>query len=124
MIRQKINLDNQNDGISDVSFDAQDYWTGRLGARLKGRYLVNNTPVEPYLRANAWRTFGGNDTVTYDGVDRIKSDHKASTADLGVGVVARLSSSVSVYLAADYTTNLDGNALEGVSGNAGVRMSW
>jgi len=41
-----------------------------------------------------------------------------------VGVVARLSSSVSVYLAADYTTNLDGNALEGVSGNAGVRMSW
>jgi outer membrane autotransporter protein len=85
---------------------------------------VNNTPVEPYLRANAWRTFGGSDTVTYDGVDRIKSDHKASTADLGVGVVARLSSSVSVYLAADYTTNLDGNALEGVSGNAGVRMSW
>ena len=124
VIRQKINLDNQNDGISDVSFDAQDYWTGRLGARLKGRYLVNNTPVEPYLRANAWRTFGGSDTVTYDGVDRIKSDHKASTADLGVGVVARLSSSVSVYLAADYTTNLDGNALEGVSGNAGVRMSW
>ncbi|WP_368860229.1 autotransporter domain-containing protein, partial [Enterobacter hormaechei] len=49
-----------------MSFDSQEYWTGRLGARLKGRYLVNNTPVEPYLRANAWRTFGGSDTVTYD----------------------------------------------------------
>ncbi len=124
VIRQKIDLDNQNDGISKVAFDAQDYWTGRLGARLKGRYLVNNTPVEPYLRANAWHTFGGSDTVTYDDVDRIKTDHKSSSADLGVGVVARLSSSVSVYLAADYNTHLDGNALSGISGNAGVRVSW
>ena len=41
-----------------------------------------------------------------------------------VGVVARLSSTVSVYLAADYNTNLDTNTLEGVSGNAGVRLSW
>lgn len=114
VINQQIDMDSQNDGISKVSFDSQDYWTGRLGARLKGRYLVQNTPIEPYVRANAWRTFGGSDTVTYDDVDRIKSDHKSSSADVGVGVVARLSSTVSVYLAADYNTNLDTNALEGV----------
>ncbi|WP_395607711.1 autotransporter outer membrane beta-barrel domain-containing protein [Pseudomonas sp. B22129] len=124
VIRQTIDLDSQDDGISRVDFDAQDYWTGRLGARLKGHYLLNNTPVEPYLRANAWRTFGGSDTVTYEGVDRIKTDHTSSSADVGVGIVARLSPTVSVYLAADYTTHLDSNALEGVSGNAGVRMSW
>jgi outer membrane autotransporter protein len=124
VINQQIDMDSQHDGISKVSFDSQDYWTGRLGARLKGRYLVQNTPIEPYIRANAWRTFGGSDTVTYDDVDRIKSDHKSSSADLGVGVVARLSSTVSVYFAADYNTNLDDNTLEGVSGNAGVRISW
>lgn len=124
VINQRIDLDDQNDGISDVSFDSQDYWTGRLGARLKGRYQVRNMPIEPYLRANAWRTFGGFDTVTYDGVDRIKSQHKSSTADLGVGIVAKLSSDISVYLAADYNTNLDSNQLEGVSGNLGIRMSW
>jgi outer membrane autotransporter protein len=124
LIRQTIDLDSQHDGISKVSFDAQEYWTGRVGARLKGRQLVGNTPIEPYLRANVWRTFGGRDTVTYDDVDRIKSDHKSSTADVGVGIAARLSSTVSVYLAADYSTNLDGNAQEGVSGTAGVRMSW
>ncbi|WP_300632933.1 autotransporter outer membrane beta-barrel domain-containing protein [Pseudomonas sp.] len=124
VIRQTIDLDSQNDGISKVSFDSQEYWTGRLGARAKGRYVVGNTPVEPYVHASAWRTFNGHDTVTYDDVDRIKSDHKSSTADVGVGVVAQLSSAVSVYLAADYTTNLDGNAQEGVSGNAGVRVRW
>ncbi len=124
MIRQTIDLDSQNDGISKVSFDSQTYWTGRMGARLKGRYVVGNTAVEPYVRANAWRTFGGKDTVTYDDVDRIKSDHKSSTADVGVGVVAHLSPAVSVYLAADYTTDVDGKARKGVGGTAGVRLSW
>lgn len=31
------------DGIPKVSFASQDYWTDRLSARLKGRYLVQNT---------------------------------------------------------------------------------
>lgn len=124
VISQHIDLDEQNDGISTVSFDSQDYTTGRLGARLKGRYLINNTPVEPYVRANFWRTFDGKDTVTYDGVDHIKTDHKSSSADVGLGLVARLSSSVALYLGADYTTHLDSKELEGVSGTMGVRMSW
>ncbi|SDG89768.1 autotransporter outer membrane beta-barrel domain-containing protein [Pseudomonas abietaniphila] len=124
VIHQSIDLDKQNDGISDVSFDSQAYWTGRVGARLKGRYLINNLPVEPYLRANTWHTFGGKDTVTYNGVDRIKSEHKSSSADVGVGVVAKVSSSVSVYLAVDYDTNLDSETLEGGSGTFGVRVSW
>lgn len=124
LISQHIALDDQHDGISDVSFDSQNYTTGRLGARLKGHYLVSNKPVEPYLRANVWQTFGGSDTVTYNGADRIKTQHKSSTADLGVGVVAQLSSSVALYLGADYSTHLDTNNLEGVTGNVGIRMSW
>lgn len=124
VIGQKIDLDSQHDGISKVSFDSQEYWTGRLGARLKGRYLVSNTPVEPYLRANVWHTFGGSDTVTYDEVDRIKSDHKSSTADIGVGAVAQLSSEVSAYVEGKYGTGLDDNNFEGASGSIGVRVSW
>lgn len=124
VIGQKIDLDSQHDGISKVSFDSQEYWTGRIGARLKGRYLVSNTPVEPYLRANVWHTFGGSDTVTFDKVDRIKSDHKSSTADIGVGVVAQLSSAFSVYMEGNYVTQLDDNNFEGVSGNLGVRVRW
>ncbi|HJH21567.1 MAG TPA: autotransporter outer membrane beta-barrel domain-containing protein [Pseudomonas lactis] len=124
VIGQKIDLDSQHDGISKVSFDSQEYWTGRLGARLKGRYLVSNTPVEPYLRANIWHTFGGSDTVTYDEVDRIKSDHKSSTADIGVGAVAQLSSAVSAYVEGKYGTGLDDNNFEGASGSIGVRVSW
>ena len=124
VIGQKIDLDSQHDGISKVSFDSQEYWTGRVGARLKGRYLVSNMPVEPYLRANVWHTFGGRDTVTFDDVDRIKSDHKASTIDFGAGVVAQLSSTVSVYMEGKYGTQLDANDFEGISGTVGLRARW
>ncbi len=124
VIHQSVDLDKQNDGISSVSFDSQDYWTGRVGARLKGRYLIENIPIEPYLRVNTWHTFGGKDTVTYNGTDRIKSEHKSSTADVGAGIAAKLSANVSVYLALDYDTNLDSVALEGRSGTFGVRVSW
>ena len=124
VINQRISLDDQNDGISDVSFDSQDYWTGRLGARLKGRYLLHDTPVEPYLRANAWRTFGGYDTVTYNDFDRIKTEHKSSSADVGFGVVTQLAPAVSVYASIDYNTNLDSNNQEGTTSRAGVRISW
>jgi outer membrane autotransporter protein len=124
LIHQRIDLDKQNDGISDVSFDSQPYWTGRLGARLKGRYLIDNLPIEPYLRTNLWHSFGGKDTTTYNGLDRIKTEHKASSMDVGMGVVAKVSGNVSVYVTADYAANLDSEALEGVSGTLGVRVSW
>lgn len=124
VIHQKISLDSQDDGISRVSFDSDGAWTGRLGARLKGRYEVSGRPLEPYLRANLWHTFSGTDTVTFDHVDRIESEQRSSSADLGVGVVLSLASSVSVYASADYTSNIDSNQLRGVVGNVGVRMSW
>lgn len=123
-IYQDIDLDDQNDGISKVSFDSQDYWTGRAGARLEGHYLWNNLPLSPYLQANFWHTFGGYDTVTYNDFDTIKTEHQSSWADVGVGLVATVAPAVSVYFGANYTTNLDSNNLEGVSGNLGVRVSW
>jgi outer membrane autotransporter protein len=124
LINQHINLDRQNDGISDVSFDSQAWNTGRLGARLKGRYMAQGMPLEPYVRANVWRNFGGSDTVTFNHADSIKTEHRATTADVGVGLVAKVSGDVSVYVSADYSSDLDDNDLNGVVGNLGVRMSW
>lgn len=124
LINQKIDMNSQNDGISKVSFDSQDYWTGRLGARLKGRYMVRNSSVEPYVQFNTWRTFSGSDTVTYNNLDPIKTSHKSSSADLGAGVVVNISPTVSLYMGADYSTSLDANALHGISGNVGLRVEW
>ncbi|ROM69961.1 autotransporter outer membrane beta-barrel domain-containing protein [Pseudomonas brassicacearum] len=124
IIHQKVSLDTQDDGISRVEFDSDSAWTGRLGARLKGRYQVSGTPVEPYLRANLWHTFSGTDTVTFDNTQRIETQQRASTGDLGVGVIVSLAPTVSVYAGADYSKNFDSSQQRSVAGNLGVRVSW
>jgi outer membrane autotransporter protein len=124
IINQRVDLDSQHDGISSVGFDSDDYWIGRAGVRARGRYLQGDMLTEPYIRANLWHTFEGQDTVTYDAVDRLQTEHKSTSAALELGMVAHLSSSVSVHLAVDYNANLDSNDLEGFGGNLGVRFSW
>lgn len=124
VIHQKISLDSQDDGVSRVSFDSDGAWTGRLGARLKGRYQVSGLPVDPYLRANLWHTFSGRDSVTFGDSDVISTEQKSSTADIGLGVVVTLDRAVSVYASTDYSRNIDSNEMRGVVGNLGVRISW
>ncbi|WP_335944713.1 autotransporter outer membrane beta-barrel domain-containing protein [Pseudomonas sp. G166] len=124
IIHQKISLDSQDDGIAKVEFDSDSAWTGRLGARLKGRYQVSGMPVEPYLRANLWHTFSGTDAVTFDNAQRIETQQRASTGDLGAGVILSVAPTVSVYAGADYGQNLDSNQQRGMSGNLGIRISW
>ncbi|MGN8277980.1 autotransporter family protein [Pseudomonas sp. SMN5] len=124
IIHQKVSLDTQDDGVSRVEFDSDSAWTGRLGARLKGRYQVSGMPVEPYLRANLWHTFSGTDTVTFDNTDRVETQQRSSTADLGIGVIVSLAPAVSLYAGADYSNNLDSNQQRSVAGNLGVRISW
>ena len=123
-IYQKVKLDSQDDGISHVSFDSDSAWTGRVGARLKGRYEVSGRPLEPYLRANIWHTFTGTDTVTFDHVDQVETQQRASSADLGIGMVLSVAASVSVYAGLDYTSNIDSNQQRGTFGNVGVRVRW
>ncbi|WP_248914843.1 autotransporter outer membrane beta-barrel domain-containing protein [Pseudomonas moorei] len=124
VIHQNLALDTQDDGISWVTFDSDPAWTGRLGARLKGRYQVSGLPLEPYLRANLWHTLSGTDTVRFAGVTDIDTQQKSSWADLGVGAILTLAPDVSVYASADYSSNLDSQQLRGMIGNAGIRVSW
>lgn len=124
VINQTVDLKRQDDGISKVSFDSDTAWTGRLGARLKGRYDVAGLPLEPYLRVNLWHTMSGTDTVTFDDSTEINTRQRSSSADLGLGAILTLAPAVSVYAYADYSSNIDSNPLRGMSGNLGIRMSW
>ncbi|MGE8150328.1 autotransporter outer membrane beta-barrel domain-containing protein [Pseudomonas vancouverensis] len=124
LVYQKVSLDSQDDGISHVSFDSDAAWTGRLGARLKGRYSVAGRALEPYLHANLWHTFSGDDTVTFDHADAINTRQQSSSADVGVGLVLSLAASVSLYGGIDYTSNIDSNQQRGTVGNLGIRVSW
>ncbi|MDE1166543.1 MAG: autotransporter outer membrane beta-barrel domain-containing protein [Pseudomonas sp.] len=124
IVMQKITLDSDNDPVSRVGFDSQPWWRGRVGARLKGNYQLAGLPLEPYLRANVWQTFSGRDTLTFDGTDALKTDHRASTADLGAGVALQVSRDVSVYSSVDYSNNLDSRQEQALQGTLGLRIMW
>lgn len=124
IIHQKVSLDTQDDGVSKVEFDSDGAWTGRLGARLKGRYQVSGMPVEPYLRANLWHTFSGTDSVTFADTERVETQQRASTGDLGLGVTVSLAPTIAMYAGADYSQNLDSNQQRSVAGRIGLRISW
>ena len=124
IIHQQIELDDQHDGISDVAFDADPSWIGRVGARLKGRYDVSGLPLEPYLRANLWHTFSGTDTVTFAGTTDIDTEQQSSWLDVGIGANLPLAPSVSAYVNVDYSSNIDSNQQRGVVANLGVRVRW
>ena len=98
--------------------------SGRVGAHLKGSYDINGLPVEPYVRTNLWRTVYSGNTVTLDQVDKISSSRSSSTVELGLGLVARITPSVSLYVSADYSSDVDDNDLNGLIGSLGVRMRW
>jgi outer membrane autotransporter protein len=62
--------------------------------------------------------------LTLDKVDKISSSRKSSTVEVGLGLVARVTPVVSLYISADYSSDVDDNDLNGLIGSLGVRMRW
>ncbi|UZE20883.1 autotransporter outer membrane beta-barrel domain-containing protein [Pseudomonas sp. B21-054] len=122
LINQRVTLDSPN-ADSDTGNELSS-WSGRVGARLKGSYQVNGLGVEPYVRTNLWHTVQSTGTLTLDKVDKISSSRKSSTVEVGLGLVARVTPVVSLYVSADYSSDVDDNDLNGIITSMGVRMRW
>ncbi|WP_122556270.1 autotransporter domain-containing protein [Pseudomonas viridiflava] len=124
VIHQRVDLDDRHDGISSLEFDSPSRNTGRLGIRLKGRYRPWGVPVEPYMRTDLWRDANGHDTVIYQSVDRIRTEHDSKTASLGAGLVAQPSENLGVYLSADHRRELSGSDTQQTGFSVGIRLTW
>ncbi|MCF5166969.1 autotransporter outer membrane beta-barrel domain-containing protein [Pseudomonas congelans] len=124
IIYQRVDLQDQDDGIARLGFDSQAYTTGRIGMRFKGRYQLSSVPIEPYLRVNLWHTKDGHDTLTFDHAEQIRTAHRSTTGSIGAGMIATLSSNASLYWSADYLSDLDEHGTEGVNTSLGFRLVW
>ena len=124
VIVSKTKLDSQNDGISDVSYDADTALTTRLGVRLRGDYQLSGMPLQPYLRANVWHTRGGNNTVTFADVTDIDTEQKSTTMNVSLGANLKVAPGISAYSEVGYNHNLDGNAYSGRQATLGLRMDF
>lgn len=124
LIVGKTKLDRQNDGISEVSYDADTQVTSRLGVRLRGDYTVNGMPLLPYLQANVWHSSAEDNSVVFNDVTRIDTEQKSTTMDARLGASLQVAQGVSLYSEVGYDRNLDSNSLNGRRGTLGVRMEF
>jgi outer membrane autotransporter protein len=124
LIWQHANLHDIDDGISTVSFHEASGFIGRLGVRFFGHFDAARTTFEPYLRANLWRTFGATDSATFAGTTVIPTNVSATTAQLGAGIVAKVSVRGSVFANVAWSTNLGGSIHRAIEGGVGVRWKW
>ncbi|NBA97700.1 autotransporter outer membrane beta-barrel domain-containing protein [Pseudomonas sp. R5(2019)] len=124
VINQQFFPGAQDQAATLQAYDSMPTWTGRIGARLSGRYRVSGMPLEPYVRTNVWHDFSGGDTLSLGQVDKISSGRNATTVELGLGLVARVNQKVSVFVSADYSSNIDDDDLNGMIGNIGMRVRW
>ncbi|MBO9550086.1 autotransporter outer membrane beta-barrel domain-containing protein [Pseudomonas sp.] len=125
LIAQKVSLDSANDSVSHVSHDAQVELTGRLGVRLEGAYSGTSARLlQPYAQLNLWHGDGGRDTLTFDGVDKIKTDYRYTSVQLETGLVAQVSEALSLHGGVQYSSNLDSRQQEASGVNLGVRWQF
>ncbi|MNP16719.1 hypothetical protein D3C76_1091260 [compost metagenome] len=57
-------------------------------------------------------------------VDKISSGRNSATVELGLGLVARVTPKVALFVSADYSSDVDDNDLNGLIGNLGIRVRW
>ncbi|EXF93179.1 autotransporter subunit beta [Pseudomonas fluorescens HK44] len=124
LINQRISLDTPYAGSGNASSSDLTSWSGRVGASLKGSYDIKGLPIEPYVRTNFWHTVNTSDTVTLGQVDKLSSSRNSSSIELGLGLVARVTPSVSLYVSGDYNSATTNNDLNGLIGSLGIRMRW
>ncbi|QBF27029.1 autotransporter outer membrane beta-barrel domain-containing protein [Pseudomonas tructae] len=124
LINQQYFPGSQTQTDTQQAFDEQPNWTGRVGAKLSARYNVRGMPIEPFVRTNIWYDFSNADTVSLDKVDKISSGRNSATVELGLGLVARVTPKVALFVSADYSSDMDDNDLNGLIGNLGIRVRW
>ncbi|APC14362.1 autotransporter outer membrane beta-barrel domain-containing protein [Pseudomonas frederiksbergensis] len=124
LINQRISLDTPYAGSGNTSSTDLTSWSGRVGASLKGSYDIKGLPIEPYVRTNFSHTVNTSDTVTLGQVDKLSSSRNSSSIELGLGLVARVTPSVSLYVSGDYSAATVANDLNGLMGSLGVQMRW
>jgi outer membrane autotransporter protein len=128
IVWQHVSFDDANDGLGAVALGTTSGTSGRIG--LRGRWTVvsdGGQVWQPYVRANLWRDWAAQATMTFSGVDLVPLLEQATRLQLGGGVSVRMNANVSFYANADYqiaVSDTDGGRRDGIRGAAGVRYTW
>jgi outer membrane autotransporter protein len=130
LVQTSTHLDAQAIPNATVDYGSHSSRVGRLGLRLLGDYtLSSDKAIKPYLRANLWQGFGGDQRTSFvnaAAVTPILTQASYRSGELGAGFSMSLGSGVSLYGEIDRMFSIGGeaSATRGTSGSLGLRFAW
>lgn len=123
LIWQQIDLDDQDDGYARVDYSRFDAWTARIGLRAETDTNVGDTPVQPFVSADMWHTFGSDYTVRFNDLP-VDVGLDQNLLEVSGGISAQISASFSGYGSLSLLTSADGRDNSGYAANLGFRWEW
>ncbi|RDU99679.1 autotransporter outer membrane beta-barrel domain-containing protein [Trinickia dinghuensis] len=124
VVYRHLSIDNLNDGISNVGFDSGNSMLARFGLRFAGTWDAHGIAWQPYMAVNVLHAFANGDHQTYDSATSVATPVNQTTGRIDAGLVTKFSKHGSVFATVSWGTNLGGEHVRTVGGNAGVRWSW
>jgi len=127
VVLQRLSIDNARSNAI-ISFDPTNSVIGRLGARLtRGWSIPSVLPntMTAWLFGNIWHEFQGNSRTNFSslyGNVPFSSNIGGTSTQLGIGLTALVSHSVSIYGTGNYTSYWAGHGHSG-GGELGVRFN-
>ncbi|WP_234300421.1 autotransporter family protein [Rahnella aceris] len=118
VIYQYLNLEDFNDGISNVSGVSTSNAQARGGVRL----FMDNPTWTPYLTLDAVTTIGDEPEVQF-ATQRLKAEFSDNWWQTGAGLAGKLSENTTIYTDVRYQKGFDSD-LEGYSGNLGIKVNF
>ena len=122
-IWQYVDLDSTSDPFTTIDYDDFSAFTGRIGVRLEGNTQIGNTALQPFIDVNLWRNFSATDTIVFN-AHSVAVESEGLLLEIGGGISATITQSLSLYGQASYGTSLDDNDAKTLGGSVGLRFKW
>ena len=129
LIYRKISLDDTALSLATVKNRADDDWTLRLGARIKGSFTTSAGMLQPYGRINLYKASSTTDVASFV-VPAATTDIKAkggyTSTELAAGASLQVRKSTSLYgeLGKLWANGGDSRVKSGVQASVGIKVLW
>ncbi|CAB3912443.1 hypothetical protein LMG26858_04810 [Achromobacter anxifer] len=129
LIYRKLNLDDTTLSLAKVKNDADDDWTLRLGARVKGSYSIGGSVLQPFARVNLYTSSSTTDVASFSapaGTTDIRAKGGYTSTELAVGAMLQLTKSTSLYgdVGRLWANSGDSRVKTGLQGSVGLKVLW
>ncbi|MBO1011923.1 autotransporter-associated beta strand repeat-containing protein [Achromobacter sp. SD115] len=129
IIYRKLNLDDTTLSLAKVKNDADDDWTLRLGARVKGSYSIGGTVLQPFARVNLYKASNTTDVASFSapaGTTDIRAKGGYTSTEFAVGAMVQLTKNTSLYgdIGKLWANSGDSRVKTGAQGSIGLKVLW